>query len=630
MKRVFSILFALALVLGLSLVVTTPVAAGTTYYVDDSGNDGNGGTGWGDAWRHIQYAINNVASGDTIMVGAGTYDETVNVVGFAGLTISGIDKTQVTIRSSTTLDWNVGGYGSSRKVVFRIVNSTDVVLENMTVDFNLVKGNLIHGILYWDSTGTVDNNMLKNMSVSDAGGGYYEITSYFRADSYSPGSRADITISNNTFIDAGRLGACLHTYVDATITGNTFYKTTDDFGYAIELGSEATGTISDNTMYGYDTAALSDGSNSAGIYIENSFTGSHVTPLTKTVSVIGNEVYDSQWGLYVGNEFDGYTGDVDIVLDVSNNNFHDNTDGGVVITDEDKEYGSSVSVSGGGNSLVDNTDYGYYIYTQGDGDITVDLTGETITNHDIGVYVQDTAGGSSTSSYSVSIQSSGITGSTTFGMDNTVNTFVLDARYDWWGADDGPSGAGPGSGDAVSSYVDYSSWAGHTSTSTGSGTATFTPDAGTLTGLSAVAEGSLPAQAQATKPISFPDGLFSFDITGLTPGATVTVTITLPPGAAPTQYWKYHASEGGWIQIPMTIVGPPNVIKITLVDGGLGDDDGAANGVIVDQGGPGGGAVGWETYPVSKARVLLPWLALLAVVAGGASLLVLRRRRTQT
>ena len=148
--------------------------------------------------------------------------------------------------------------------------------------------------------------------------------------------------------------------------------------------------------------------------------------------------------------------------------------------------------------------------------------------------------------------------------------------------------------------------------------------------MSAVAEGSLPAEAQATKPISFPDGLFSFDITGLTPGATATVTITLPPGAAPTQYWKYHASEGGWIQIPMTIVGPPNVIKITLVDGGLGDDDGAANGVIVDQGGPGGGAVGWETYPVSKARVLLPWLALLAVVAGGASLLVLRRRRTQT
>jgi hypothetical protein len=37
--------------------------------------------------------------------------------------------------------------------------------------------------------------------------------------------------------------------------------------------------------------------------------------------------------------------------------------------------------------------------------------------------------------------------------------------------------------------------------------------------------------------------------------------------------------------------------------------------------------VGWETYPISKVRVLLPWIALGAVIIVGASLLVLRRRR---
>ncbi len=41
-------------------------------------------------------------------------------------------------------------------------------------------------------------------------------------------------------------------------------------------------------------------------------------------------------------------------------------------------------------------------------------------------------------------------------------------------------------------------------------------------------------------------------------------------------------------------------------------------------------AVGWETYPVNKVRAFLPWIALLAAIAGGASLLVLRRRRTTT
>jgi hypothetical protein len=40
--------------------------------------------------------------------------------------------------------------------------------------------------------------------------------------------------------------------------------------------------------------------------------------------------------------------------------------------------------------------------------------------------------------------------------------------------------------------------------------------------------------------------------------------------------------------------------------------------------------VGWETYPVSKARVLLPWIGLSAAIVAGASLLVFRRRRTIT
>ena len=37
--------------------------------------------------------------------------------------------------------------------------------------------------------------------------------------------------------------------------------------------------------------------------------------------------------------------------------------------------------------------------------------------------------------------------------------------------------------------------------------------------------------------------------------------------------------------------------------------------------------VGWETYPVNKVHVLLPWIGLLAAVIAGTILLVLRRRR---
>lgn len=429
------------------------------WYVATTGSDSNEGTE-ASPFLTIQHAIDMCAgAGETIHVAAGTYNGTINVEYFAGLTIVGANKTQVIIKPATTLNWDIGGYGSSRKTAVRVVNSTDVVLQSMTLDFDLVKANNVYGILYWDSTGTVNNNILKNMSVSDAGGGYAEITSCYRAPDYTAEDRAGITISGNTFIDPGRLAALCHDYVDMTITGNTFYKTTGDFGYAIELGSEATGTISGNTIYGYDTAALSDGSQSGGIYVENCFTGGQITQVTKDVSVISNEIYDCQWGMFVGNEWDGYAGNVDIDLTLSNNNFHNNTIGGVGIADEDMEDGSSVSISGGGNKLVDNADYGYYIYTLGDGNVTVSLTGETITGHDYGVYVEDTAGESSTSSYSVAIRFSSIKGNALYGVNNTVTAFDVDARNNWWGTATGPSGVGGGTGDAVSYYVDFDPWA---------------------------------------------------------------------------------------------------------------------------------------------------------------------------
>ncbi len=43
---------------------------------------------------------------------------------------------------------------------------------------------------------------------------------------------------------------------------------------------------------------------------------------------------------------------------MTGNNIHDNIYGGVVIEDEDRADGSSVSVTGGGNSVVNNGEVG--------------------------------------------------------------------------------------------------------------------------------------------------------------------------------------------------------------------------------------------------------------------------------
>jgi len=138
-------------------------------------------------------------------------------------------------------------------------------------------------------------------------------------------------------------------------------------------------------------------------------------------------------------------------------------------------------------------------------------------------------------------------------------------------------------------------------TATGTGTATFVTDVGIMQNLTAVDEATLPT---AGKPnIEFPHGFFSFQITGLTPGQAVTITITLPSNMpVGTQYWI--CQKGSWYQIPIGDDDGDNVITITKTDGGLGDADGIKNGVIEDPGGPGTlkpPSVGGKAIPMSKA-----------------------------
>jgi len=125
-------------------------------------------------------------------------------------------------------------------------------------------------------------------------------------------------------------------------------------------------------------------------------------------------------------------------------------------------------------------------------------------------------------------------------------------------------------------------------TSTGTGTANFTTNYGKLMNLTAVNESSLPAQGKPN--VSFPHGLFSFNITGLLQGQKVTVKITYPSSVSnTTQYWKFGPTPGNstphWYQIPVGSNDGDNVITINITDGGLGDHDLTANGVIADPGG---------------------------------------------
>jgi len=137
-KKIFSILFALVLVVSLGLVTAAPVAAdpGTTYYVSTAGSDTTGNGTAGNPWRTIQYAIGQVSANDTIMVAAGLYG---SVVIDKSLTLKGAQEgVDARTRSGdeTIIEPHLDETGIS------ILNATDrvVVIDGLTVQ------NAAHGI----------------------------------------------------------------------------------------------------------------------------------------------------------------------------------------------------------------------------------------------------------------------------------------------------------------------------------------------------------------------------------------------------------------------------------------------------------------------------------------------------
>ena len=175
-------------------------------------------------------------------------------------------------------------------------------------------------------------------------------------------------------------------------------------------------------------------------------------------------------------------------------------------------------------------------------------------------------------------------------------------------------------------------------TATGTGTATATVSGGgAACGFTPQGNGTMqsaffipleshpksPPAGSAPTGTIFPEGLFDFALVGCTPGSSVTLTLTYPELIrTPATYWKYGPTSADpaphWYVIPATIAG--NVVTFSITDGGLGDDDLAANGTIVDQGGVGVSA-GLAEVPTLSTWALIMLAALLALVT-----LPMRRR----
>ncbi len=100
----------------------------------------------------------------------------------------------------------------------------------------------------------------------------------------------------------------------------------------------------------------------------------------------------------------------------------------------------------------------------------------------------------------------------------------------------------------------------------------------------------------------FLDDLIEVEIEVDEPGAAVTVTILLN-GPAPAGYeWYKYSSTSGWSDYSANARFNRfrDEVTLTLVDGGVGDDDGVANGLIVDPSGLGAASAGRGATPLSS------------------------------
>ncbi len=174
----------------------------------------------------------------------------------------------------------------------------------------------------------------------------------------------------------------------------------------------------------------------------------------------------------------------------------------------------------------------------------------------------------------VSLTGNGVTDGDADGIADTVESNAANG------------GDGNGDGMADSTQAEVASLPG-----VRGGVVTLATDAGVL---NAVRAEQAPSRVELPETVAFDNGFFGFEVTGLATGARATVTLFL--SATPDAYYKYPPGGTGSTRAVRFDFDEAsgtgariNGSQVTLLlrDGGRGDADMTANGVIADPGGPG-------------------------------------------
>lgn len=414
----------------------------------------------------IQTAVDAAGDGDTVTVANGSYVEQVVIDG-KNITLEGESLDTVIKGFAGMSNCFLTSGTTNNKPVVCILNASDVTVQNLTIDGD-GKGNgnyRFAGIAYRNSGGTVQNTVIKGISETPMNGTQHGIGAYLFNDD---GTLRSFNFYNNEVFGFQKNGTAFNT--DATtplvvdIQGNVITGS-GPVGFIAQNGIQISGdlisgTISDNVVSGIG-------------YTGSSTVATSILNFNGDVDITNNTVTGGHMGIY----------NVDGASNVSGNLVSTEKIGfyafGIIATDPPEAVPAPVDTPAGPaggrgveallNVTVDDNfvyfngadNSGSYGVTAEAGygvdDIAFSATSNTVSGFEVGFgfYECDPDVFTCFAGVFTSVSAT----NNCLANNNTgveaITTPTVDATNNWWGAADGPSGDGSGSGAAVSGNVAF-------------------------------------------------------------------------------------------------------------------------------------------------------------------------------